>query len=233
MDSTVGMRRLWINPQRGRVRALLCALLTVAAFGCSSGPRPVDDTDAYKKAVEQKRADKEKMFRDANDPDNPIPASRQLELLPLSYYAIDPDYRVPAELKASRDQPVFDMPTSTGKMRKVTQVGTLEFTVKGQPLTLLAFAGEGPGGGPDMRRLFVPFMDLTTGTETYNAGRYLDLDRTATGVYLLDFNAAYNPYCAYNNSYDCPLPPVANRLKMPITAGERMKHPPRADAPRG
>jgi uncharacterized protein (DUF1684 family) len=109
-------------------------------------------------------------------------------------------------------------------MRKATQVGTLHFNVKGQALTLVAFADEGPGGAPDMRRLFVPFMDLTSGKDTYVAGRYLNLPRTATGIYLLDFNEAYMPYCAYNNSYECPLPPLGNRLKVAITAGERVKN---------
>jgi uncharacterized protein len=203
----------------------LLACLAIVLASCSSGPRPIDDADEYRKHIEEKRAEKERLFNDPKDPDNPIPPDRRAELLPLSYYAIDQDYSVPAELKVAEEQPVFDMPTSTGKMRKVTQVGTLQFTVKGQPLTLLAFAGEGPGGAPDMRRLFVPFMDLTSGKETYVAGRYLDLDRTATGVYLLDFNQAYNPYCAYNNSYDCPLPPPGNRLKVAVTAGERVKTP--------
>src|SRR5215831_9619334 len=144
--------------------------------GCSSGPgAPVENTDAYKKQVEEQRASKDQLFRDTSSPDNPIPRDKQKELLPLSYYAIDPDYNVPAQLRPSDEQPTFDMPTSTGKMRKMTQVGTLQFTIKGQPLSLVAFAGEGPGGAPDMRKLFVPFMDLTTGVETYNAGRYLDL----------------------------------------------------------
>jgi uncharacterized protein (DUF1684 family) len=107
------------------------------------------------------------------------------------------------------------MPTSTGKMRKVRRVGVLEFTLQGQPMKLDAFHEEG--------RLFVPFTDLTTGKETYDAGRYIDLDRTATGVYVIDFNNAYNPYCAYNPTYDCPFPPPSNRLKVPIHAGERVK----------
>jgi len=73
-----------------------------------------------------------------------------------------------------------------------------------------------------MRRLFVPFGDLTNGNETYPGGRYLDLDRTATGIYDLDFNRAYHPFCVYNSSYDCPYPPRENRLAVPIRAGERL-----------
>jgi uncharacterized protein (DUF1684 family) len=68
------------------------------------------------------------------------------------------------------------------------------------------------------------FSDLTSGIETYSAGRYLDLSRNPTGIYDLDFNLAYHPYCYYNVSYECPYPPPENRLKVPIHAGERMKN---------
>jgi uncharacterized protein (DUF1684 family) len=78
---------------------------------------------------------------------------------------------------------------------------------------------------PDMNRLTLMFSDMTSGTETYAAGRYIDMDRTASGIYSLDFNQAYHPYCYYNPSYDCPFPPPQNRLKIPIHAGERMKKP--------
>jgi hypothetical protein len=79
------------------------------------------------------------------------------------------------------------------------------------------------------RALFVPFADLTTKNETYSAGRYLDIEPTATGLYTIDFNYAYNPTCAYNKSYECPYPPPSNRLKVPIRAGE--KAPPGEKAP--
>ena len=78
-------------------------------------------------------------------------------------------------------------------------------------------------GAPDVDHLFVPFTDLTSGTETYPAGRYLDLDRTPTGIYVIDFNRAYHPYCYYNPTFDCPYPPAENRLRIPIRAGERLK----------
>jgi hypothetical protein len=73
-----------------------------------------------------------------------------------------------------------------------------------------------------MNRLFVPFSDLTSGTETYPAGRYIDLTRTPTGIYILDFNRAYHPYCYYNVTYECPYPPAENRLPLPVRAGERL-----------
>src|SRR5262245_61997259 len=109
----------------------LWALGFLLAAGCSSGPgAPVENTDAYKKQIEEMRAAKDAMFRDRGNPDNPIPADKASELLPLSYYPVDPDYNVPAQLKESAEQPTFEMPTSTGKLRKQIQVGTLQFTVK-------------------------------------------------------------------------------------------------------
>ena len=99
------------------------------------------------------------------------------------------------------------------------RAGTLEFTLKGRPLKLSAFYEV----GGDSSHLFVPFSDLTSATETYAAGRYLDLDRNPAGLYEIDFNIAYHPYCYYNPTYECPYPPAENRLKTPIHAGERLK----------
>ncbi len=204
------------------VRHLFVCALILGAAACSSGPTPIDDEATYVERIREDRAQKDRFFS-SDDPDNPVPKDVRPQFVPLAYYDIDPEYRVPASLDLADAQPVFDMPTSTGKMRKVTQIGTLTLTVKGQTLTLTAFAGEGPGGRPDMSRLFLPFSDATSGTETYAAGRFLDLDRTATGVYVIDFNEAYNPYCAYNASFDCPLPPKSNRLAVPILAGEKIR----------
>ena len=109
------------------------------------------------------------------------------------------------------------MPTSTGKLRRHQLVGVLEFTLQGTPMTLGAFVEEGQA----IETLFVPFADQTTGSETYPAGRYLELHPTSTGFYTVDFNRAFNPYCAYNKTYDCPFPPPSNRLKVAIRAGEK------------
>ena len=110
------------------------------------------------------------------------------------------------------------MPTSTGTLRKLQLVGQLEFTLLGQRQALGAFVEDGT---TQITSLFVPFADLTTGKDTYSAGRYLDIQPTRTGYYTIDFNLAYNPYCAYNDTYECPYPPPSNRLKMAVRAGEK------------
>ncbi len=152
-------------------------------------------------------------------PQSPVPADRRSGFAPLTYFAIDPEYRVPASLQVIQSDDVMEMPTSTGQRRQMRRIGKLHFTLKGQPETLTAFIDTTEN---DMRRLFVPFGDLTNGLETYQGGRYLDLDRTATGIYDLDFNRAYHPFCLYNSSYDCPVPPLENRLKVPVRAGEKL-----------
>ena len=139
-------------------------------------------------------------------------------MLPLSYFPVDPGSNVAAALKLAADRPVFEMPTSTGTLRRMQLVGTLEFTLQGQSHSLGAFVENGTTQIVD---LFVPFADVTTGTETYSAGRYLDISPTRTGFYTIDFNRAYNPYCAYNATYECPFPPPSNRLKVPVRAGEK------------
>lgn len=192
--------------------ALLAAI--VVAPACSTAPA---DPDAqYAATLLAARAAKDAAFR--NQPDRPVPPARFGEFLPLKYFAPDPDYSVPASFRPVSVRTPVQIPTSTGKIRDMEVVGILEFTLKGQKLALGAFveAGEAPN------RLFVPFTDLTSGKETYAAGRYLEIDRSATGVYVIDFNTAFHPFCYYNASYDCPYPPPQNRLPVPVRAGERV-----------
>jgi len=191
----------------------IAAVMLVTAAACS--PKPPDDRD-YATKIAAARAAKDAEFARSDDP---IPRARHAQFLPLGYFPIDPDYNVPGTLKPIDDKTIYEMPTSTGAQRKMRRVGMLEFTLKDQPLKLLAFneVGTDPGS------LFIAFSDLTSGTETYAAGRFMDLTRNTTGIYEVDFNRAYIPYCYYNPTYECPYPPPENRLKIPIRAGERIK----------
>jgi uncharacterized protein len=184
-------------------------VLLFSLAACS--PPPVD----YVTRIATERQDKDQMFRDRKE--SPVKPEDVDKFLPLSYFAIDEAYAVPAQLESAPQPETFTMPTSTGQLRTVQRIGHLKFNVKGEPLKLTAFLEQGS------RRLFVPFSDLTSGTETYPAGRYMNLDPSPSGIYIVDFNVAYNPYCYYNPEYDCPLPPSENRLKVPIRAGERMR----------
>jgi uncharacterized protein (DUF1684 family) len=200
------MRSLCLLP------AACCLLLSA----CTSGPS-APDSGSYVEALASARAFKDQDFRE--NPESPVPPEKRSTMLPLQYFPIDPSYRVPAALNLAEQRPVFEMPTSTGKPRRMQLVGTLEFTFQGQSHSLGAFV---PEGTQQIVDLFVPFADTTTGTDTYPAGRYLDLTPTSTGFYTVDFNQAYNPYCAYNATYECPFPPPSNRLKVAIRAGEKL-----------
>jgi uncharacterized protein (DUF1684 family) len=187
------------------------------ALACRN--RPPDARD-YVASIERERVTKDAAF--ATGPDSPIPGADRARLLPLGYFPIDPEYNVAAALEPSVDTLELEMPTSAGTRRQMRRVGRLAFSLKGLPLRLTAFVEV---GSVNTSRLFVPFTDLTTGTETYAGGRYLDLDRNATGIYSVDFNRAYHPFCCYNPTYDCPYPPAENRLQLPIRAGERLRRP--------
>lgn len=182
----------------------------VALTACQAPP------EEYGVTLADARAQKDAEF--ASSPESPVPPDKRGTLLPLSYYPIDEVYAVPAELEIAESQTRLQMPTSTGKIRAYQRVGTLKFSLKGQPLRLTAFVeADAP-----VTRLFVPFADETSGEETYAAGRYMELDPTATGIYVVDFNIAYHPFCYYSAEYDCPYPPPENRLAVPIRAGERL-----------
>jgi uncharacterized protein len=202
---------------RGRLCASIAASVlasTVMAAGCAA--KPADPDAEYRTALLAERAAKDKTFR--SQPDQPIAPDRFAEFLPLSYFEPDRTYAVPASFAPALTAAAVQIPTSTGKTRQMEVVGVLTFLLKGQKLSLEALAEPGSPGD----RLFVAFSDQTSGTETYHAGRYLEMDRSATGVYVVDFNRAFQPFCYYNSEYDCPYPPARNRLPVPVRAGEKL-----------
>jgi uncharacterized protein (DUF1684 family) len=197
-------------------RGCVAACVLVASLSC--GSRPPDDRD-YVTQLGLERAVKNTSLRAKG---SPIPEDRRADLLPLSYFPIDSTYHVPAGLAADPSTDVVSIPTSTGTQRRMHKAGTLAFLLKDQSLKLTVLTDIEE---PDLNHLGVLFTDLTSGTETYGGGRYIDLERNESGVYELDFNRAYNPYCYYNETYECPYPPRENRLPIPIRAGERLKRP--------
>lgn len=195
-------------------RVLLALLAAITVSACT--PREVP----YEDEIAAWRADKDRFMRESSD--SPVLPDARATFPELPYFPINSEYRVPAALTVARADDILEMRTSTGQRRKMQRIGALEFTLKGQPLKLTAFA---EADDTQLRRLFVPFHDLTNGSETYPGGRYLDLERTATGVYDLDFNRAYHPFCVFNAGFDCPVPPRENRLTIPVRAGEQLGQP--------
>jgi uncharacterized protein (DUF1684 family) len=167
-------------------------VLAIALSACSS--RPPDEPKDYVSKIAAERAAKDAAFTAGDDP---IPKASHAQFLPLGYFAIDPDYDAPAALKPIDDKTIYEMPTSTGANRKMRRVGSLEFTLKGQPMKLLAFneVGTDPGS------LFVAFSDLTNGTETY-AVSFVAQNAQQDRHHEVDFNRA-NPI-AITTLYECP-----------------------------
>jgi len=194
--------------------ALCLTTLCAALFACSPAERP------YAEEIAARRAQTDDFMRTSDR--SPVPPDQRRTFPPLSYFPVNEAYRVPAALQVARGEDTMEMSTSTGTRRAMRRIGTLQFSLQGQPLTLTAFA---EASDSTLATLFVPFGDPTNKRETYRAGRYLDLDRTATGLYDLDFNRAYHPYCLFNTSYECPIPPRENHLSIPILAGERLPQP--------
>jgi len=203
-------------------RRLLCVLSLLLAVSCESGPsKPAADMRPYEEQIAAARAAKDLMFR--SDAENsPLLPGERPSFPGLPYFPIDAKYHVPAYLKADPkgEQVVIELQTSAKTRDPLRRVGKLGFTLDGQTFALTAFSGV---EDREMKRLFVPFGDETGGQETYKGGRYLDLDRTPTGLYDLDFNRAYHPTCVYNISYICPVPPPENRLPIAIRAGEKLR----------
>ena len=183
-------------------------------LACSQPERP------YADVIAERRAATDQFMRTSDR--SPIPPELRKAFPPLPYFAIDERFRVPAALSVLRGEDTMEMSTSTGQRRAMRRIGTLEFSLLGEQMKLTAFV---EATDTTLLRLFVPFGDLTNQKETYRAGRYLDLDRTATGLYDLDFNRAYHPYCLFNTSFECPIPPRENHLNVAIRAGERLAQP--------
>lgn len=162
------------------------------------------------------------LFR--NHPQSPIPDAQRATYAG-SYFGYDPNYRVLAAVRETEPES-FEVPTSGTEPMRFTRIGTCEFELDGTDLSLDMYWLDAYAGG-----LFVPFRDANAGRETYGAGRYLldtvkgsDLGRE-DGKLVLDFNFAYNPSCAYDSRWVCPLAPPANRLDIAIEAGEKTPAP--------
>jgi uncharacterized protein (DUF1684 family) len=166
--------------------------------------------------LEAFRAEKDAFFRD--DPHSPLTPEQRGEFEGLTYFPENDELRIDAELGSEgvdRDEPIL-MQTTSGDVQEYRRAGVIRFAVDGRPAVLTLYASD---DAPD---LFIPFRDATSGNESYGAGRYLEVNPPAAdGHLVVDLNLAYNPFCAYNPDWACPIPPIENWLRVPIRAGER------------
>jgi uncharacterized protein (DUF1684 family) len=160
------------------------------------------------------RAEKDDFF--ASHPQSPLTALQKQTFSGLRYFDEDASLRFEVTVTPFPERAHIEIQTSTGDVRVYTRFARFQFSVDGQGAELTIYETD--------YGYFLPFVDSLAGKETYPAGRYLDLELLPGNRFLVDFNLAYNPYCAYNDKWSCPLTPFENRLKVPIRAGEKIFH---------
>jgi uncharacterized protein (DUF1684 family) len=179
----------------------------------------VPSLEDYAKSLELMRKEKDYFFQ--SDPSSPIPAGIRSRFLGLAYFPPDPAFRIQVRLTKMTHTESVVLATSKGVPRPMVRYGYFDFEIDGMEQRLYAYKSTPqPGHRHTHESLFVPFRDGTSGKESYGAARYLDLDEGPAEEVVLDFNMAYNPYCAYSDEYVCPFPPRENWLTVPIRAGE-------------
>lgn len=159
------------------------------------------------------------LFR--NPETSPLPDRYRKDFEGLEFYPPDSAFRVNASLSRTPDALPFTMPTTTGRVVEERLYGIVEFELKGRVFQLELYQSATDNPGEENTQLFLPFLDRTNGRGTYEGGRYLDLEVPLGETMVIDFNKAYNPYCAYNPKYSCPIVPKVNTLDIAIEAGVR------------
>jgi len=168
--------------------------------------------------IQEEREHKNVFFSGSDN--SPIPLEQRRFSKELDYYPPDADYRFVIELHEHVEKKILKIEDTKGNDREFLRWGEFRFKIENKECTLQAYKSD-----PREDRLFVPFRDKTSGNETYGAGRYIDLDYeehyTTDGKWILDFNKAYNPWCAYSENYACPYIDPENWLAVHVYAGEK------------
>jgi uncharacterized protein (DUF1684 family) len=190
---------------------LLCAGLGFGtlSIGCS---RSAPDRGAFAAALQHERDAKDRLFCTA---DGPLAPEQRPSFQGLRYWKPNAAFAVDARLESVAPPDSVRFPTSKGTFDPYVRLGRLHFQLQQRPFELTLYRSVEAG------HLFLPFADLTSGRESYGAGRYIDIVLNPDGTTRLDFNRAYNPYCAYNAGWICPLTPPENSLDVRVEAGER------------
>ena len=177
-----------------------------------------EDRETWARALLRFRNEKDEFFRAGQG--SPLPPTEREPFSGLRYFDPDPALRFEASLHRYANPESVLMTTSRGSRQLFSRVGYFDLTLDGSPVRLHAYQS----AERDDPSIFIPFRDGTSGKESYGAARYLDFEVEHDDRYAVDFNYAYNPYCAYSEDYICPLPPRENWLAVPVRAGERKYH---------
>ncbi len=192
----------------------LCILLLIPLIGCAQS----SVTSSYIQEIRKHRYEENIKFADKN---TTILTKKDFKKFSsLDFFPIDSNYRIRATFELQKDPKVFQMQTTTDRISLYKTYGIATFNLNGKSYALRVYQDQELLDKPEYKDyLFVPFVDKTCGDESYGGGRYLDVKPPKDGMIELDFNKAYNPYCAYNDKYSCPIPPRENHLTVAIKAG--------------
>jgi uncharacterized protein len=208
-----------LNGDAMRSTLIFLSFALVFLTGCSTTETPVREK-APENSILRDRAKRDAAFK--SETDSPIPPKDKPLFRGLEYYPVNTSLRFSVRLTRYKSPEQVRLGTNTGEIRSGIRYGYFDFQAMGKMCRLQVYRlDDAPAGEA---RLFIPFRDATTGIESYAAGRYLDLDENTSGLYELDFNRAYNPSCAYDIKYSCPVPPAENTLSVAIKAGEKKYH---------
>lgn len=176
-----------------------------------------------KKAAEAFQKNLNEEFADAKK--SPLTEEDRLAFEALDIFPIDENFIVESTFTKSKNEKSFEMKTTTDRAPLYVKYGEISFVLNGEKFNLNVYQNLELIKRPGFKKhLFLPFSDLTSGNETYIGGRYIDLQIPKGKTITIDFNQAYNPYCAYNYKYSCPIVPLENDLATHIKAGVKKFH---------
>ncbi|MCI2229070.1 DUF1684 domain-containing protein [Polaribacter sp. MSW13] len=183
----------------------------------SQGKRPLIGKTEYQQKLNAE-------YKDASK--SPLKRKDLKNFKGLDFFPVDSSFIVTAKLIKTENAPTFEMATTTSRKPLYKEYGILNFTLKGQKFQLTIYQSQDDLTDEKYKNyLFLPFTDDTSGEESYGGGRYMDVmttDISTENTIVLNFNNTYNPYCAYNDKYSCPLTPRKNHLDIEIKAGVKI-----------
>jgi len=180
--------------------------------------------DGFAQSYAEQIAKHRESYKEDFIKDNHSPLKKD-DLQNLHFYEVDSTYKVLADVELLKNEKVFKMPTFNGSSSDYYRYAHINFVLNGKAIQMTLYRSVSLSTNPVYKdHLFLPFTDETNNKETYGGGRYIDLDAKAisNNHIEIDFNKAYNPYCAYSDGYRCPVPPEENDLQLAIKAGEKL-----------
>jgi uncharacterized protein (DUF1684 family) len=200
---------------------ILCFVIAISALYFSCGQKHSAEEIKYIKEVESYRQEKNDFMK--NNPASPFSQDSTIKFEPLNYYAVDPAFVFKCKLNEYPQKDTIIIFGTKGEERKAIRYGYITFNYRNKPFRMNVYKGTTAQG---QEYYSIWFTDKTTGNDTYGVGRYIDFDINpdSSYVYTIDFNLAYNPYCAYSAKYSCAIPTKEDYIDLAVTAGEKKYH---------